>query len=143
VVTGDASALTPDGVIDLSYEPDMQYLQNAVFIGNKTTFRALRKLKDGNSDYLWSSGLAAGAPPNILGYPYYMNQNMPAIAAGAYPLIFGDLRGYMIADRVGMTVERIQDTDTVGKNKVAIFARRRLGGSVIYPWMLKVQQVSA
>lgn len=142
VATGDASLVTADGLIDLVYEPDVQYLQNAILIGNKTTFRAIRKLKDGNSDYLWQKGVERGAPPMVLGYDYYMNQNMPAVAAGAYPLIFGDLRGYMIVDRVGMTIERVADTDTIGKNKVAIFARRRLGGSVIYPWMLKVQKVA-
>lgn len=142
VATGDASSVTADGLIDLVYEPDVQYLQNAVLIGNKTTFREIRQLKDGNSDYLWQQGIERGAPPMVLGYDYYMNQNMPTIAAGAYPLIFGDLRGYMIVDRVGMTVERVADTDTIGKNKVAIFARRRFGGSVVYPWMLKVQKVA-
>ena len=142
VASGDASLLTADGLIDLVYEPDIQYLNGAVLIGNKTAFRAIRKLKDGNSDYLWQKGIAAGEPATVLGYSAYMNQNMPAVAAGAYPLIFGNLRGYMIVDRVGMTVERVTDTDTVGKNKVAIFARRRFGGSVVYPWMLKVQKVA-
>lgn len=142
VASGEAAAITADGLIDLIYEPDVQYLQNAVLIGNKTTFRAIRKLKDGNSDYLWQPGIERGAPPMVLGYDYYMNQNMPTVAAGAYPLIFGDLRGYMIVDRVGMTIERVADTDTIGKNKVAIFARRRFGGSVVYPWMLKVQKVA-
>lgn len=143
VVSGDASLLTPDGLIDLVYEPDVQYLNGAVMIGNKTAFRAIRKMKDGNSDYLWQRGLQEGEPPTVLGYNFYMNQNMPAVAAGAYPIIFGNLRAYMIVDRVGMTVERVTDTDTVGKNKVAIFARRRFGGSVVYPWMIKVQKVAA
>lgn len=142
VPTGEAAALTADGLIDLVYEPDIQYLNGAILIGNKTAFRAIRKLKDGNSDYLWQRGIAAGEPATVLGYNAYMNQNMPTVAAGAYPLIFGNLRGYMIVDRVGMTVERVTDTDTVGKNKVAIFARRRFGGSVVYPWMLKVQKVA-
>ncbi len=141
--SGDASLLTADGLIDLVYEPDAQYLQNAVMIGNKTTFRSIRKLKDGNSDYLWQAGIERGAPPTVLGYDYHMNQNLQAVAAGAYPLIFGDLRGYVIADRVGMTVERVTDADTVGKNKVAMFTRRRLGGTVVYPWMLKAMKVAA
>jgi HK97 family phage major capsid protein len=142
VASGEASVLSPDGLINLVYEPDTQYLAGAVLIGNKTAFRAIRQMKDGNSDYLWAKGIERGAPPTVLGYDYYMNQNMPSVAAGNYPIIFGDLRGFMIVDRVGMTVERIMDTDTVGKNKVAIFARRRLGGSVIYPWMIKTQKVA-
>jgi len=72
-----------------------------------------------------------------------MSQALPTVAANAYPFIFGDMRGYLIADRVGMTVQRVEDTDTVGKNKVAIFARRRLGGQVIMPWMFRALKVSA
>lgn len=143
VISGSAAALTADGLINLVYDLDPQYLTNAIWAGNKTGFRDIRKLKDGNGDYLWARGIERGAPPIVLGYDYLMSQALPAVAANAYPFIFGDMRGYLIADRVGMTVQRVEDTDTVGKNKVAIFARRRLGGQVIMPWMFRALKVSA
>lgn len=143
VVSGSAAALTADGLINLVYDLDPQYLTNAIWAGNKTGFRDIRKLKDGNGDYLWARGIERGAPPIVLGYDYMMSQALPAVAANSYPFIFGDMRGYLIADRVGMTVQRVEDTDTVGKNKVAIFARRRLGGQVIMPWMFRALKVSA
>jgi HK97 family phage major capsid protein len=144
VNSGGASALTGDGLLDLVYELAAQYLANSVMIGAKSSFAAIRKLKNAVSgDYLWQPGLSKGAPPTVLGYDYLMNEFLQSVAAERYPLIFGDLRGYMIVDRVGMTVERVTDATTTGKNKVAIFGRRRLGGDVIEPWRMAAQKVAA
>jgi HK97 family phage major capsid protein len=141
--SGNASALTADGLVDLAYGIDSQYRDGAVFVVAKNTARDIRKLKDGNGDYLWQRGLQPGQPDLLLGYPMAESEAMPAVAANNHPIIHGNFRGYMIVDRVGMTVERVQDTTTVGTNKVALFARRRLGGQVIEPWRFNVQKVSA
>lgn len=87
--------------------------------------------------------MQVGEPAAFLGVPILETENMPAVGATNYPLIYGDLRGYLIVDRVGMSVERVQDADTAGKNKVAFFARRRLGGEVIEPYRIVAHQVSA
>jgi HK97 family phage major capsid protein len=144
VNSGNAAALDPDGLIDLVYDLDAQYLkEDNVVIGSKRSFRDIRKMKDGNGDYLWARGLEKGAPPTVLDYDYRMNEVLQNPAANNYPLIFGNLRrAYMIADRIGMTIKRVEDTTTTGKNKAALFARRRLGGQVIQPWALAVQKVS-
>jgi HK97 family phage major capsid protein len=144
VNSGAAAALTGDGLIDLVYDLDAQYRSGAVLVGTKGTHKMVRKLKDGNGDYLWERGLKLGEPPTLLGYAFYENEVLNEVLANTHPIVFGDWgRGYLIADRVGMTVERIIDTDTVGKNKVAIFARRRLGGQVIRPYAFRAQKVSA
>lgn len=143
VVSGESGALTADGLIDLSFEPDAQYLQDAVWLGTKSTFRDVRKLKDGNGDYLWQRGIERGAPPQLLGYDFLMDESMPDIGANAYPLVFGNLRAYYIVERVGATVQRVTDATLTGRNKAAIFLRRRVGGQVVMPWMLKVQKVAA
>lgn len=143
VNSGAAAALTADGLVDLVYGLHAQYRGNAVHIGARATHRDVRKLKDGIGDYLWERGLKFGEPPTLLGYPYLESESMPAIAANNYPQVFGDLAGYLIVDRVGMAIQRVEDTTTVGGNKVALFARRRLGGQVVEPWRFQAQKVSA
>lgn len=140
--SGVAAALDPDGLIDLVYGLDTQYRGNAVLVGATATHASIRKMKDGESNYLWARGLAVGEPATLLNYPFYESEAMPAIAANAYPLIFGDFRGYVIADRIGMTIDRVTDTTTTGQNKVAFFARRRLGGGVVEPFRFKAQKVA-
>lgn len=142
-VTTDASQLTDNGLMDLIYLLPSQYRGNAVLVMARNTHRDIRKIKDGEGRFVWQPGLAAGQPPTVLGYPTFESQAMPAVAANKHPIIFGDFTGYIIADRVGMSVERVTDTTTTGQNTVALFARRRLGGQVISPWSFTVQKVSA
>jgi HK97 family phage major capsid protein len=68
---------------------------------------------------------------------------MPTIGAGTYPLIFGDLKGYTIVDRVGMSIERYLDSATARQDMVAYLMRRRVGGKVMEPWRFAVQKVAA
>lgn len=143
VNSGAAAALTADGLIDLAYGLHSQYRGNAVFAAARLTHRDVRKLKDGIGDYLWQRGLQAGEPASLLGYPFLESEALPSVAANAHSVIFGDFKGYMIVDRVGMTVERAEDTTTKGTNTVALFARRRLGGQIVEPWRFQAQKVSA
>ena len=67
---------------------------------------------------------------------------MPDVAASAYPIIFGDLRSYGVADRIGMSVTR--DEYTLAEQDLIKFVyRRRLGGQVTRSWGLCVQKISA
>jgi HK97 family phage major capsid protein len=143
VDSGASSTLQPDGIIDLVYDLPQQYRRNAIVMANRLSHRDIRKFKDADNQYLWEPSMQAGEPARILGYPIYENESLPTVAANAYPVIFGDFSGYVIVDRIGMSVERVTDTLTTGKNKVALFMRRRLGGDLIEPWKFKVQKVSA
>ena len=150
VVSGAASALTFDGLIGLTFGIDAQYRQNAVWVGEKATFLAISKLQDGNGQYLWRDMFGnnqgtggAGRMPSLLGYPILEQEALPTIGAGTYPLVFGDLRGYTIADRVGMSVERYLDSATARTNTVIYVMRRRLGGQVAETWRFAVQKVAA
>jgi HK97 family phage major capsid protein len=141
-VSGNATALTADGLYDTAYSVASQYRGKAQWAMNRTSQRDARKLKDGNGRYLWQDSIQAGQPATLLGYPVAESEQLPTIAANAFPVLFGDFSGYMIADRVGMTVERITDATLVGQNRVALFARRRLGGAVAEPWKFSSTKIS-
>ena len=133
--SGNATAITADALVQLVYSVASQYRNNAVLVMSRTTQRDIRLLKDGESRYMWQPSLTAGQPATLLGFPVLESESMDAIAANAYPIIFGDWgSGYIIADRVGMSVERVTDATTTGQNQIALFARRRLGGQCVSPW---------
>ena len=83
VTAASATAITMDEVIDLFYSLRAPYRRNAVFIMNDSTVKAIRKLKNGNGDYLWQPSLTAGQPDMLLNRPIYTSSYMPAIAASA------------------------------------------------------------
>jgi HK97 family phage major capsid protein len=150
VNSGNANYLTFDGLIGLTFGLSAQYRQNAVFVAEKATWRDIAKLQDGNGQYLWRDMFGnnqgtggAGRMPTLLGYPVLEQEALPTIAANAFPVVFGDLNGYTIADRVGMSVERYLDSTTARTNTVIYVMRRRLGGQVTESWRFVVQKVSA
>lgn len=146
VVTGDADELLWDGLVELSYAIDAQYRQRAAWIAAKSTYLAIAQLKDSGGQYLWREvygNNVAGQPLTLLGYPVLEQESMPTVAAGYYPIIFGDLNGYYIRDRVGMTVERYLDSATASINQIKFIMRRRLGGQPVETWRLAVQKVAA
>jgi len=143
-VTGDADTLKWDGLKSVMWGIDAQYRQSACWIGEKATYEVIDKLKDGDGEYFWrNKDQQQGTPPRLHGYPCLEQEAMPTIAASAYPIIFGDLRGYTIADRVGMSVERYLDSATAEINQVLYLMRRRLGGQVTETWRFVVQKVAA
>ena len=62
-----------------------------------TTLQALRKLKDGQGNYLWAMGdIRIGAPAMLLDKPYSINDDVAPIATGNRAVIFGDLGRYWV-----------------------------------------------
>lgn len=146
VNSGSAAALTGDGVKKLPFAIAAQYRSgSAVFIMNKANLQAVSILKDGQGRYLLGDERlqAVGVPTQILGYGVAESEAMPDVAANVHTIIFGDLAGYMVADRVGMSIQRYDDSTTAKGNAVVFVARRRVGGQVTEGWRLAVQKVAA
>ncbi len=109
VTAASATALTSDELLDLIYSLKSPYRKRAVFLMHDSTIKAIRKLKDGNSQYLWQPGMKEGEPDRLLGYRLVTSTHMPAIAASAKPILFGDLSSYWIADREGRSMQRLNE----------------------------------
>ena len=148
VNSGNASALTADGIISLGETLPEQYEDNACYVFNKVNAgKAIRLLKDGQGRYLFArtgdngpGSLVAGRPTECNGYPFMYSGFMPNVAANAYPVLFGDLSGYYMIERVGFTVEVLREI-LAQTNQVLLLGRIRLGGMVAEEWKLNVQQV--
>lgn len=110
VVAGSTTAVTADGLLDVYYSLKTQYLQKAVWGLSRALCKQLRKLKDGEGQYLWAPGIQAGQPDLILGRPFFMSENMPAtFTSGLYLGFFGCLEYYYIADALNMRIQRLEE----------------------------------
>ena len=135
--TGSTTAITFDDVMDLYHSLKSPYRNKAVFVTNDLTVKALRKLKDGNGQYLWNSSVVTGTPDTILGRPVYVSSFVPEIAAGAKVLAFGDFSYYWIGDRQGQTFERLNEIFAV-TDQVGFKATQRVDGKLILPEAMKI-----
>lgn len=98
---------------------------------NATTSAVVRNLKDTNGQYLYHWDVAAGGAPTFDGYPIYINDNMPDIAANAFPIAFGDFNaGYVIRDRRGITAT-IDRTTLAHKDQTRMIVTKRVGGEPV------------
>ena len=139
-VTGaKADAVTFDEVMDLFYSLRSPYRRNAVFIMNNATVKALRKLKNGNGDYIWQPSVTAATPDTILNRPVYTSGFMPTLATGNKTILFGDLGYYWVADREGRSFKRLNEL-YAPTGQVGFLASQRVDGKLILPEAVKVLQ---
>jgi HK97 family phage major capsid protein len=117
-----------DPVIDLVYALKAGYRQNGSFVMNRRTQSAVRKLKDGEGNYLWQPPAGVGGRASLLNFPVVEAEDMPDIGASTYAIAFGDFaRGYLIVDRAGVRVLRDPYTS---KPYVLFYTTKRVGGNV-------------
>lgn len=130
---GHATILSADALIDLFHALPPAYRNAGAWMLNSTSIATIRKLKNTAGDFLWRDSLADGNPATILGRPVVEAVDMADVAAGTFPIAFGDFNaGYRIYDRVSLAVLRDPFTQAK-KSLVRFYARRRVGGDVVRP----------
>lgn len=134
VTTGNAATLGTDPaatIIGLFHKLPTAFAQNGVWLMNRTTLGTLRTLKDGTGRFIMLDPITAGMPVTLLGRPIVEAIDMPDVAANAYPIMFGDLSGYRIVDRIGLSV--LRDPYTLATTgQVRFHARKRVGGDITH-----------
>ena len=142
IASGQAAALptSADVFLDMVYSLRARYRRNARWVTSKLVLSALRKYKDTTNQYLWQPSVQAGQPDTFLGYGVVEAEDMPVVAANAFPLAFGDFKeGYLIADRVGMRLTRDEIT-TPGF--VKFYVRKRVGGKLRNTQAIKLLKIA-
>ena len=127
IASGASGALSdPDKLIDITAEIKAGYRAASKFCMSRATLATIRKMKDSQNQYLWQPALSAGNPSSLVGFPVVEAEDMPAIAANALSVGFGDwARAYTIVDRIGTRVIRDELTN---KPYVHFYTTRRVGG---------------
>lgn len=101
VNSGHATLITADGIKKLWYEPKSLYAMRGSFLARRSSFLAMSILTDGSGAYLLED-LKNGGGFKLMGAPLYESPTVPAIAASAQPLIFGDFRHYGIHESTAL-----------------------------------------
>lgn len=143
--------ISGDGLLDIAFRVPEQYDDGCWYIFNKTnSLRTYVKLKDATNRYLFSgrdygdTGIATARPKELAGYPYALSGFMPdtvdangSAIANAYPVIFGDPLGYYYVERVGLSVQ-VLDQTRAKENQIELVGRLRFGGETVEDWRLKI-----
>ncbi len=141
VHSGSSGAFVADKLIDLVYALKRGYRKNARWMISALGVAAVRKLKDGQNNYLFQPSYIAGQPQTLLGYPIEENDDVPEPAADANAAIFGDFRrAYTIVDVRGTRVLR---DPYYNKPFVHFYTTKRVGGFVVNDRAVKVYKLSA
>ena len=138
--TTAGNSITFDDVMDLYHSLRIPYRRNASWILNDTSVKALRKIKDGNNNYIWQPSVQVGQPDMILGKPYHTSTFAPEIAAGNRVMLFGDYHYYWIADRQGRSLKRLNEL-YAANGQVGFLASERVDGKLILPEAVKALQI--
>ena len=108
LATAAAAAVTGDELITLQDMIPDAYQANACWIMAPSTRTAIRKLKDGQGNYLLERDFTSKWGYKLLGKDVYVSDNMPAIGASAKEIYYGDFSGLAlkISEEVNITVLR-------------------------------------
>ena len=141
-VTATGTNISFDDVIDLYHSLRIPYRRKAVWLLNDSTIKALRKIKDGNGNYIWQPSVQAGQPDTILNRPCYSTSFAPELAAGNRPILFGDFSYYWIADREYRSFKRLNEL-YAPNGQVGFLASQRVDGFLTLSEAIKALEVKA
>ena len=96
VESATATKLTADDLIDLQDTILEPFQANSIFIMNRATRNAIRKLKDNDGDFLLNRDLEAKWGYKLLGKDVYTTDSMPTIGAGNIAVYYGDMSGLAV-----------------------------------------------
>ena len=142
VTTASSTALTADELIDLQHSLRAGYRRNGVFIMNDATVKLLRKLKDGNGQFLWQPNVLYGQPDMLLNTRVLTTSCMPLPTAGNKAIIYGDMSYYWLADRQGRSLQRLNEL-YAANDQIGFKITQRLDGRLILPEAVQVLQMKA
>lgn len=142
ITAATQSVIKIDEILDLFYALKSPYRKNASFVMNDATVKEIRKLKDGNGQYIWQPSITAGEPDTILNRPVKTSSYVPTLGAGSKAVAFGDFSYYWVADRQGRSFQRLNEL-FAATGQIGFKASQRVDGKLILPEAIKVLKMKA
>ena len=109
ITSASSTAITADELIDVQeLIPDV-YQGQAIWVMNKATRTAIRKLKDGQGNYLLNRDVSARWGYTLLGKDVYTSDNMDTMAAGKTAIYYGDMSGLAVKLSEDINIEVLRE----------------------------------
>ncbi|MCR1821995.1 phage major capsid protein [Terrisporobacter muris] len=109
VTAASSNALTSDELIDVQeMVPDI-YQAGAIWIMNKSTRTAIRKLKDNDGNYLLNKDVSAKWGYTLLGKDVYTSENMDAMSSEKTAIYYGDMSGLAVKLSEDVNIEVLRE----------------------------------
>lgn len=128
--SASATTITADNLVDCFHALERPYRNNAIWLMNDSTVKLLRKIKtgiSGDTTYVWQPGMQAGQPDTLFGRPVFTTGGAPAATTGLVSVALVDPSKYYIADRLGTTVQRLNELYAANGQVGFKFMRRNDG----------------
>lgn len=106
VTLANKSSIASDELIDIQEKVPDVYQANACWIMNRATRKAIRKLKDGQNNYLLNQIFGKAWDYELLGKPVFCSENVTALGTASQPvIIYGDISGLAIKEAETMDIQ--------------------------------------
>jgi HK97 family phage major capsid protein len=136
------AATTFNEMLDLKHSVDRAYRANGTWMFNDNTLLALKKLSLSSANQsLWQPGVVAGEPSTIDGQRYTVNNDLPDMAAGTHPIIYGDFSKYQIRDTQGINIRRSEHVAFLN-NEITFLGELRTDGKLLDTAAVKHMRMS-
>lgn len=103
------AAVTFDELIKLQSKVKQAYQRNACWTMHPDTLTFIQQLKDANNRYLLQNDVTNEFPYRLLGKPVYLSDNMPAMAASAKAILYGDYSGLSVNFRENISIQVLRE----------------------------------
>lgn len=109
VTTASSTAITMDELMDVQEEVPDVYQSNAIWVMNKATRKSIRKIKDGEGNYLLNKDATAKWGYTLLGKDVYTSDNMSLATAGETAIYYGDMSGLAVKLSEEVSIEVLRE----------------------------------
>ncbi len=107
--TGVSGAPTYENLVDLAYSVAGDNRARYGFMASTSAIAAIRKIKDGGGNYIFSPSISVDGRDYLLGTPIYENPSMAAVATGAKSIVYGKLDAFIVRQAGGIQVATSTD----------------------------------
>lgn len=109
ITTASEKAITTDELIDVQESVPDVYQDASIWIMNKATRTAIRKLKDSDGNYLLNRDVSSKWGYTLLGKDVYVSDNVDAIASGKTTIFYGDMSGLAVKLSENVSIQVLRE----------------------------------